>query len=492
MNQSAKLSKVTKVDLHLLQRLVPLHILSEKRIRMLAKALMVREIERGDLLFYQGDTDASNYYLLVGQVALISGGKVVEKISAEDDVARYPLAHKVPREYTIRATRHSRYVKIDSQLLSKVLGESHSTYEVDDFNTAAANEDWMTQLLHSRVMQQIPASNIQRVMMSIEQYHADKGEKIITQGDQGDYYFIINQGQAAVLHQRDKDTEPTEVAKLGPGSAFGEEALLSHSPRNSTVVMLTDGELMRLQKNDFMELIGQPLSRSISFDEAQKRIESHESIWLDIRDSDEYEQSHMQDAVNLPYPVLRFQASALAANRHYIIYCDNVGQAVAAAYLLTERGLDVSVLSDGLASLPLDSQEQQEAFALREKLEQTERQLINANERVETNADLIQSLNQKIDDLKEQYIQSKTEATETISSLQDEITVMKLELDEANREDTRSTIPDNWQQIVEEHRALKDWKERTQGMLHELLNSDESHNDQNIVTNIRFGRHDDS
>ena len=39
-----------------------------------------------------------------------------------------------------------------------------------------------------------------------------------------------------------------ELATLGPGDAFGEEALLSDSPRNSTVTMLQDGEVLRLSK----------------------------------------------------------------------------------------------------------------------------------------------------------------------------------------------------------------------------------------------------
>ncbi len=43
------------------------------------------------------------------------------------------------------------------------------------------------------------------------------------------------------------------------GDAFGEEALLSDAKRNANVTMETNGALMRLSKDDFNELLKEPM-----------------------------------------------------------------------------------------------------------------------------------------------------------------------------------------------------------------------------------------
>jgi CRP-like cAMP-binding protein len=46
-----------------------------------------------------------------------------------------------------------------------------------------------------------------------------------------------------------------QLAELKEGDAFGEEALVADTVRNATVVMKTDGMLLRLSKQDFNELL---------------------------------------------------------------------------------------------------------------------------------------------------------------------------------------------------------------------------------------------
>lgn len=52
------------------------------------------------------------------------------------------------------------------------------------------------------------------------------------------------------------------VRQLGEGNGFGEETLLSGAPRDATVVMTTDGILMRLKRKDFDELMREHLVKS--------------------------------------------------------------------------------------------------------------------------------------------------------------------------------------------------------------------------------------
>ncbi|QKQ25874.1 cyclic nucleotide-binding domain-containing protein [Candidatus Reidiella endopervernicosa] len=58
---------------------------------------------------------------------------------------------------------------------------------------------------------------------------------------------------------------PVELVQLGEGASFGEEALISDNPRNANVVMVTDGTLLRLNKQNFVELLKEPMLNWLSF-----------------------------------------------------------------------------------------------------------------------------------------------------------------------------------------------------------------------------------
>ena len=59
----------------------------------------------------------------------------------------------------------------------------------------------------------------------------------------------------------------------GQGDGFGEEALVSDTPRNASVTMRSSGVLMRLDKESFIELIRDPLINRISFQDARRMID---------------------------------------------------------------------------------------------------------------------------------------------------------------------------------------------------------------------------
>ncbi len=344
-------AELTNKDRRLLRSLVPLHLLSDERFQELTAGTPVEQLGRGEVLFQQGDEDHNSLYLLDGQLALLSGERVVEQVAAGSNTARFPIAHQTPRKFTARAVAPARVVRIDSQRLSAILGQDHtSDYQVSDLNEDGGEEDWMTQLLQSKVLQQIPAANIQRVMLRVERLEVKAGESIIRQGESGDYYYMLNRGQAVVSRDQGHGKPPIELARVGAGTSFGEEALLSDSPRNSTITMLTDGILLRLSKQDFVELVHQPLSNTLDFAAASALV-AEGAVWLDVRLPEEFASGHLPGSLNLPFDVLRYQTDTLADDRRYIVVSGRGGSAAAAAFLLTEHGFESSVLDGGYAGV---------------------------------------------------------------------------------------------------------------------------------------------
>ena len=92
-----------------------------------------------------------------------------------------------------------------------------------------------------------------------------KGEAICKQGDPGSTFYIIKSGLVGVK-VKGADGVEVEVARLKPGSYFGEMSLLTGDPRSSTCTALEDSELLTLDRDTFGVLLQEnpPIAQTMS------------------------------------------------------------------------------------------------------------------------------------------------------------------------------------------------------------------------------------
>jgi len=114
--------------------------------------------------------------------------------------------------------------------------------------------------------------------------------------------------------------------------------------------MLTDGVLMRLAKQDFRELMNEPLLQWVDYQQARKIIDKG-GKWLDVRLPSEHQNLAIEGSANIPLYFIRLKLSTLDKNTKYVVYCDTGRRSSAASYILLERGFDAYVLKDGLANV---------------------------------------------------------------------------------------------------------------------------------------------
>ncbi len=460
----------SKSDDALLKNLVPLNTLSDDQLGVLLSRVTVEKAKKGQYLFREGDTDHQNIYLLHGTIALLSGQKEMDLVSSGTQTARFALAHQLPRKHSAQARTAVTYVRIDSRMLSDMLARSHSaSYEVSDIEQPSSG-DWMSLLLQSTVFQQIPPANLQRVMMRMEEIQVSAGDEIIRQGDEGDYFYLISQGECSVTRSPEAGHAPVELAKLHVGKGFGEEALISDKPRSSSVTMLTDGVLVRLNKQDFIQLVKQPLSRTVSYETACKEVEGG-ALWLDVRTPEEYEAGHLPGAINLPFFSLRFQASSLTMDRPYMVYGAEVGQSATASYLLTERGAEVFVLEIGWAEL-----EEAAGLGGKAKVEAQANNVIDFNRDTEDPAAEarleLDAQRHEIEKLKHELTEVQASFDEELKQRQTEIKLLKQALtvakERAEGEDQQADTTDLKQQLDKSLAHSADLESRLTALHEEL------------------------
>ena len=172
-------------------------------------------------------------------------------------------------------------------------------------------------------------------------------EVVLRQGEIGDGCYFIKEGIVGVYRAIDERSRSELIAELGVGRCFGEDALINNVGRNASVIMHSNGVLVKLQKQDFFLLLKQPYIPCISYAEACLKW-NEGMTWIDVRTQDEYERLHLEKALNLPLDIMKLKSRVLDKSQQYITYCSSGRRSKTAAYFLAEEGFDVSAVSDGI------------------------------------------------------------------------------------------------------------------------------------------------
>jgi len=339
-----------QISTDLLKSFSPLNGLKRDNLAALSRKVQLRELSPGQVLFKEGDTEKRTFYVASGILELLDQGKIVDTIEGGSEVARNPVAPVFPRRVSARARDRVQFISIDSDLLDVMLTwDQTGTYEVSELQGKSddSGEDWMTMLLQTKAFHKIPPANIQAIFMRMQQINYKTGDVILKQGAEGDYFYVLTRGQAVVTRETPLSKEGIKLAELQVGHTFGEEALISDAKRNATVTMTAEGSVMRLGKDDFKKLLNEPMLDWLSQEEAEK-IVANGGKWLDVRLPSEFDNKHMDGAINIPLYFIRLKINTLDQDMKYVVCCDTGRRSSAGAYILNERGYQAYVLRGGI------------------------------------------------------------------------------------------------------------------------------------------------
>lgn len=242
----------------------------------------------------------------------------------------------------VQATADTEYLAIDTDDLDDLLGWS--------FLGAFVLPEPHLKLFH-----RLPLETVARAIDRLIERPVAPGETVVRQGEPGDSYYVILDGEAEVWAADPASGVPTLVNRLADGDSFGEEALLAECNRTATVTMTTPGRLLVLSKADFDALLRPPMVEEVDAAAARDMIACRVAKLLDCRHAAEYEGSHIVGAQLLPLDSLRHEGVfTLNPDATYIAYCDTGRRSRAAAFLLGERGIKALSLVGGITRWPYE------------------------------------------------------------------------------------------------------------------------------------------
>ncbi len=93
-------------------------------------------------------------------------------------------------------------------------------------------------------------TDLEWVAEAAEEIQLEAGMALTRQGEFGNSVYTIVEGTGAVMVEEDR-----VIATLGEGSVIGEMAVLTHEPRSATCVATSDLLALRIEGDDFQELV---------------------------------------------------------------------------------------------------------------------------------------------------------------------------------------------------------------------------------------------
>ena len=97
------------------------------------------------------------------------------------------------------------------------------------------------------IFSELSREDVAKVLGKLEEVAVPAGATIVSQGDQGDAFYLIQSGAVQVVVESGAGNSEV-VAVLGPRDWFGEMALLSGEPRSATIQSVKETALWRLRQ----------------------------------------------------------------------------------------------------------------------------------------------------------------------------------------------------------------------------------------------------
>jgi len=131
------------------------------------------------------------------------------------------------------------------------------------------------------------------IIGAMKEVTVKKGERVIQQGDNGDFLFVIESGEFNIVIKSKESGEEKVVKTCAAGDVFGELALLYNAPRAASVESKGDSVCWQLDRETFNAIVK---------DAAQKKRNRYDNFLAKVpllQSMDAYERSQIADALKV-------------------------------------------------------------------------------------------------------------------------------------------------------------------------------------------------
>lgn len=287
---------------------------SAQRVRVPARRWLLRP----------GRRLSGHFYLLEGRVQLLEDGRTVI-VGAGSARARRMI---YPGAAAVETLTPAEFLRVLAPPPDDTADPRPGVPDV------LADECWQQRFLASALMQRLDPQIWQRVLRAMRRVEFAAGERLIRAGAGADCCYVLCSGSAEI-----RAADGQRLALVGPGSLFGEDALICGGVRNADVVTCGAGAAMALEAERFRAWLLDEVVQPVSTPGARRVIDLGGG----------------SGGLAIPVPALRYAGARLSREVEYVITGAGPAERQLAAFLLAEQGIDARPLLPMAAVKPARS-----------------------------------------------------------------------------------------------------------------------------------------
>jgi putative peptide zinc metalloprotease protein len=238
------------------------------RLLEVARAMHAEDVASGAEVVRQGESGDRFYLIARGIFEVFVDGQPEIRLGRGDFFGERALLHRAPRAATVIAIEPARLfvlgrAEFDALLASDLAARAR-------VEAAMAYRDAVSEM---PLVRNLSPGELDVLLSRLVPLSVSAGEVVIRQGGVGDRFYVVLTGEVEVR----RDDDP--LARLGPGEAFGEIALLLDMPRTATVTALVPTTLLALDAADFRDVLAGYLGRASELERlSHLRLRSHKRL----------------------------------------------------------------------------------------------------------------------------------------------------------------------------------------------------------------------
>jgi len=209
-----------------------------------------KDYKAGESIIVQGEEGDYFYIIHKGEVDVYVNNAKVGSIGEGGSFGELALIYGTPRAATIA-------VKEDSATQVTTFRLDRESYRMLLMgNTLKKRKLYEEFLKKVPILESLDSWEALTLSDSLEAITYSDGGVVVKQGEPGDDFFIIVNGEAKVLQRKDGESEEVEVGTLKTSDYFGEIALILNRPRAATVVANGKLECVKVDRSRFERILG--------------------------------------------------------------------------------------------------------------------------------------------------------------------------------------------------------------------------------------------
>jgi len=206
------------------------------------KVRIIKQGDDGDVLYVIEKGILDCYKKFPGQDDEV----LVKTCNAGDAFGELALLYNCPRAASVESRVDCVLWQLDRETFNAIVKDAASK----------KREMYEGFLKSVSLLESMEAYERMQVADALKTEHFNEGDHIVKQGDPGEKFYLVEDGNCVATKQFSPDQAPQQVMQYGKGDYFGELALLKNEPRAATIIATGKTKVAALDRKTFARLLG--------------------------------------------------------------------------------------------------------------------------------------------------------------------------------------------------------------------------------------------